>query len=186
MESTEKPTIPWTSEKSIFIAPAARGGDGHGYLNQPLRHKLPQGLDEFALTDQAARVREARRPEDEPEAIGPSIVKGYTEVAQFQHSLQHHRDVESMRQLRKLLAAEDRLVDAMRRAKKHHRRDLSGEFRLAKQMAERARKGTHTEYVERENGSLTTSSIAPTPPRLERLLERIESELDGVPLEDAA
>lgn len=148
--------------KPRFIAPQARQGDGAGYLNEPIRRNLPEGLDEFELADHAARVKEATRPEDEPECIGPAIVDGYAELAEFQHSLRHQQAVEAARQTRPLLEAEDRIRDAERRAKQSHR-NLSGEFHVMRQMLQRAQKGGRK-----------------APAGLIGRLERMEATLDGV------
>lgn len=129
-----------TSEKPIFLAPKAAAGNGLGYRNEPLRHDLPTGLDEFELADHATRVHEATRPEDEPECVGPAILDSYVESNAFRYSQQHAADVLAMRQIRPLLLAEDRLRDAERRAKQSRRRDLKGEFLALRGMLERYRR----------------------------------------------
>lgn len=164
----QEPRTQITGEKPLFLAPQARQGDGSGYLNEPLRRKLPEGLDEFELADHAARAREATRPEDEPECVGPAIVDGYAELADFQHTLRHKASVEAARQARPLLDAEDRIRDAERRAK-HAHRNLSHEFHLLRLMLERAERGGRQ-----------------TPESAIRKLERIEATLDGVSLKEAA
>src|SRR3954470_3577138 len=73
----------------------------------------------------------------EPECIGPAIVDGYAELANFQQTLRHKQSVEAARQERPLLAAEDRLKDAERRAK-HAHHNLTGEFHVLRQMLARA------------------------------------------------
>jgi hypothetical protein len=98
----------------------------------------------------------------EPECIGPAWVEGYAKIADFHRSQQHIKAVAAARVLRPLLAAEDRLRDAERRAKDAHR-NLSHEFHVLRKMLERAEKG----------GRKAPASA------LTRL-ERIEASLDGV------
>jgi hypothetical protein len=155
--------------KPLFLAPQARQGDGSGYLNQPIRRELPEGLDRFELADHANRVREATRAEDEPECIGPAILNSYAESNQFRYSQQHAADVLAARQMRPLLRAEDRLRDAERRAKYAKRRDLKGEFLALKGMLAR--------YTRNDDEPKPGSSVL-------RRLEGVEAKLDG--LEEAA
>lgn len=107
-----------TSEKPLFLAPAARTGDSHGYVHDP---------------------RLAMR--DEPEAIGPAIIDSYAESNEFRFAQQHTADVLAARTLRPLLRAEDRLRDAERRAKYAKRRDLKGEFAALRGLLDRELRG---------------------------------------------
>jgi hypothetical protein len=100
----------------------------------------------------------------EPECIGPAILNGYTESAHFHESLRHQQAVEAARVSRPLLAAEDRLLDAERRAK-HAHRDMTSEFRVLRQMLTKAQRG----------GRQAPASALTK-------LEKIEADLDGVPL----
>lgn len=156
-------------DKPRFLAPQARQGDGSGYLNQPIRRDLPEGLDKFELADHANRTREATRPEDEPECIGPAILDSYIESNKFRYSQQHTADVLAMQQIRPLLRAEDRLKDAERRARQSRRRDLKGEFMALRGMLARFQRGGE----EPKPGSSVL-----------RRLEGVEAKLDG--LEQAA
>lgn len=150
---------------SRFIAPQARAGNGHGYLNQPLR-PLPEVADPADLVD---KIASATHYCDEPEAIGPDIVDAQTELARTYDRLRYEAEVELSQQTRKLLTIEQRMADAQRRAKLRHA-DISGEMHVVKQMLKRARKGGRED----------------PPAALERV-ERIEARLDYRPdLADAA
>lgn len=138
----EHDPTPISSEKPRFLAPITKPRD---YVDRP----------ELAVRH-------------EPECIGPAIVDGYAELATFQQTLRHQQAVEAARELRPLLAAEDRIRDAERRAKYAHR-NLSGEFHVMRKMLERAERGGRK-----------------APASLLGRLERIEAALDGVPLDEAA
>jgi hypothetical protein len=134
--------IQFSSEKPRFLAPITKPRD---YVDRP----------ELAV-------------HGEPECIGPAIVDGYAELANFQQTLRHKQSVEAARVARPLLAAEDRLKDAERRAK-HAHHNLTGEFHVLRQMLARADRGGRK-----------------APPAALVRLERIEATLDGVPLRNAA
>jgi hypothetical protein len=157
-------------DKPRFLAPQARQGDGIGYLNQPIRRDLPEGLDRFELADHAERTREATRPEDEPECIGPAILDSYITANRLIFSQRHVVEVLDMREhVRPLLRAEDRLRDAERRAKQARRRDLKGEFMALRGMLAR--------YQRADDEPKPESSLV-------RRLEGVEAKLDG--LDEAA
>ena len=143
-----------------FLAPKARAGNGHGYLSQPIRPLTNTNTpDEPHVVE---RIASATNLADEPECISGAIVDGYTELAQFQHSIRHQQAVEAARQTRPLLEAEDRIRDAERRAKQSHR-NLSSEFHVMRKMLERAEKGGRK-----------------APASLISRLERVEASLDGI------
>ena len=128
------------------------------------RHLWPVRQVDVADDDRTLeRIKTATKLCDEPEAISPAILNGYTESAHFHQTIRHQQSVAEARKIRPLLKAEDRLVDAMRRAKQAHRSDLSHEFHVLKLMLERAEKGGRK----------------PPAPALARL-ERVEASLDGV------
>lgn len=141
-----------TTDQPLFLAPMGRPGDA---INQD-RDRLGY------VTKPQLAMR------DEPECVGPAIVNGYAELADFQHTLRHKASVEAARQARPLLEAEDRIRDAERRAK-HAHRNLSHEFHLLRLMLDRAERGGRR-----------------TPESAIRKLARIEATLDGVPLDEAA
>lgn len=145
-----------------FIAPGARAGDGHGYMNRPLR-----SLDNTLEPDSPEVVdliAGATRLTDEPEACSEDLAD-YARTAQFHQTLRHMQAVEQARELRPLLRAEDRIRDAQRRAKQSKRRDLSGEFLALRGMLDRYRRADQ----EPKPGS-----------SLLNRLERVEAKLDGV------
>lgn len=137
---------------------AAGQGNGSGYTSTPLR-ELPLVADE---PDVVERISEATDIRDEPECIGPAIVDGYAEVAQFQHSQQHQADVLAAQQVRPLLKAEDRLRDIKRRAKGAHV-DLSHEMHIMRRDIEKARLRNQ-----------------PEPERVRNRLTGLEGLLDGI------
>jgi hypothetical protein len=148
-----------------FIAPQARSGNGHGFLSQPLR-PLPEVADN---PDLVARIGGATHYCDEPEAVGPDIVDAQTELARTYDRLRYQAEVEQAQKDRRMLSIEQRMADAVRRAKLRHA-DVSGEMHVIKQMLERARKGGRAEPLA----------------ALERV-ERLEARLDYRPdLADAA
>jgi hypothetical protein len=141
---------------SRFIAPQARAGNGHGYLNQPMR-PLPDAIDPIHNPDDAElleTIASATRHCDEPEAIGPAIVDAITELARTYDRIRYSVEVETAQQARRLLTMEQRMADVQRRAKLRHA-DVSGEMHVIKAMLERARKGGRvdpsaaTERIER-------------------------------------
>lgn len=136
-----------TTDQPLFLAPMGRPGDP---VNQD-RDRLGY------VTKPQLAMR------DEPECVGPAIVEGYSQVADFHRSQQHVASVLEMQQVRPLLQAEDRLADAQRRAKQAHRKDLSGEFLALKHMLAHDRKG---------GGNPSSSTLA--------RLERAEGRLDGL------
>jgi hypothetical protein len=128
--------------KPRFLAAGGRQGDGHGYASHPA----------FGMRG-------------EPECVGPAILDSYAESARFYESVRHRQAVEAARLARPLLAAEDRIRDAERRAKAAHI-DLRSEFRLLRDMVGRDRRGGRS----------------PSAKALGRI-ERVECRLDGLPAE---
>jgi hypothetical protein len=158
-EPSEQPTPP-TRERPLFLAPRATAGDGHGYRNRPLREPP---LHEQLHPETIARIRDAANINDEPECVGPAILDGYAEAADFHRSIQHLHHVEQARQTRKLLSSEQRLIDAERRARQANV-NLTREFLVARKMFDQAKRGGRRE-----------------PAVALRKLETIEAKLDGVP-----
>jgi hypothetical protein len=123
-----------------------------------------RGLDEMraaALREEQEMVAAALTLRDEPEAIGRAIVDAYGELAAYHQSVRYRQAVEQARIARQALDPEDRLVDAMARARRAHL-NLSGEFHVLRKMLERLRRGGRKldTFVKR--------------------LERIEARLDGI------
>lgn len=169
MPDQDPPVIPWTHEKPLFLAPAARAGDPtgedhtrRGYMTRPLRpleNKFQADPPEVV-----ERIAAATRLCDEPEIIGAAIVNGYTELADFQHTLRHQQAVQAARVLRPQLDAEARIRDAERRAKQAHRaKQLHAEFRVMRRMLDQANAGGRK-----------------TPASLITKIVRVEMELDGI------
>lgn len=114
--------------------------EAHGYTDEP--HKGLKG---------------------EPECVGPAIVDAYGESARYFDTLRHAREVAEARELRKLLTAEQRLVNVQERARKQHR-NLTGETHVCQKMLERAKAGGRKEPLA----------------AIERI-ERMEADLDNLP-----
>lgn len=144
-----------------FLAPQARAGDGHGYLNQPQRelHGTLQHVDEPATIEKIAACTALC---DEPEAMSDDIAS-YAELALKAGTLRHAREAQEAQEARSLLTPEQRLRNAEIRARQRHM-DISRELHIIRQMLARARAGGRT-YPE--------SAL--------RRLERVENRLDGNP-----
>jgi hypothetical protein len=130
----------------------------NGIRYTPMRD-LPIVQDEQDLVD---RIQAATSIRDEPECIGPAILKSYAEVNARICTQQHVLDVAAAQQTRPELKAEDRLRDIHRRAKYAHV-DLSHEIGIMERDLEKARR----------------RGADPKPHTLTRL-ERLESTLDGI------
>jgi hypothetical protein len=143
----DQPHTEITTDEPLFLAPMGRPGDPINQDGDRLGYFTKPGLG----------------MRHEPECVGPAIVHGYAQVADFHRAQQHAANVLAMQQTRPLLKAEDRLKDAMRRAKQAHRKDLSGEFLALKHMLAHDLKG---------GGSAGASTL--------QRLERVEARLDGL------
>lgn len=143
-----------------FLGFGARAGDGLGYLTQPQR-PLENTLEPDP-PEVVELIAGATRLCDEPECDSEALAD-YAATAEFWRTQKHAAEVLAARQLRPLLKAEARLVDAQRRAKQAHRKDLSGEFLALKHMLAHDRKG---------GGNPSASTLA--------RLERVETRLDGL------
>lgn len=141
-----------------FLAPAARQGDGKGYLSQPER-ELPPVADP---PDVIERVAGATAMCDEPEAPSAAWVDAEAELAAERNRLRLLKQAETARGIRQTLSIENRMLDAHRRARLKHV-DVTSEFFVLRKMLER--------------GNTKAAS--------ERL-EHLEARLDGVPLDEAA
>ena len=150
--------LPPTSQRRMFLAPRAAAGDGHGYRYNPVRKPR---LHEQESEETLERIRDAVSINDEPECVGPAILDGYQESARFYESLQHLAHVEAAQQARKLLSAEQRLLDAQSRAKRTHT-DFSHEFHICRKMIDRAKAGGRKD-----------------PRAAIKVLEKVEAKLDG-------
>lgn len=109
---------------------------------------------------EADRVAEVCDWIDEPEMIGRAILDAYGRDADYYRSLRHLSWVHAMRAIRRELTVEDRLRDAMARAKRQHV-DASHELHVLAAMLERARRGGRH-----------------APPSMLARLERLEAHLD--------
>ena len=141
-----------------FLAPQARAGNGHGYLSQPER-ELPPVADEPDVVD---RIRSATSMCDEPEAPSAAWVDAEAELAAERNRLRLLKLAETARGIRQTLTIENRMRDAHRRAKLKHI-DVSREFYVMRKMIAR--------------GNETAAS---------QRLEKLEAQLDGVSLDEAA
>jgi hypothetical protein len=161
-----------------FIAPQAKAGDGHGYLNRPPR-PIPEGIDpvhDYRDAETVARIAAATHYCDEPEAISDDIVDAFRDLGRTYDRLRHNAEVEQREHNRQaltqavgpLIAAEHRMNEARRRAKLQHV-DVSHELHIMRRDLDRARNGG------RDN---PTNVIA--------RLERLEARLDHRPDLDAA
>lgn len=128
--------VRWTSEKPRFLAPLGKPRD---YVDRP----------ELAV-------------HNEPECVGPAILDGYAEAADFHRSQQHARHVAAMQAVRPLLTADDRVRDIQRRAR-HAHVDLTHEVHLMRRDIDRAKAGNRK-----------------TPKRVLERLEGLEGLLDGI------
>ena len=148
---------------SKFLAPGARFGDGHGYLNAPQR-ELPLVADEPEVV---ARIAEARAMCDEPEAPSRAVIDAQADLARTYDRLRQEAMVQQARQARQFLTLENRIRDVQRRAKAQHV-DVSRDLYVLRKMLDRSEKAGHKQ----------------TPPAVVRRLENVEARLDGLP--DAA
>jgi hypothetical protein len=141
-----------------FLAPAARSGNGHGYLTQPQR-PLPEVADEPEVID---RIRSATSTCDEPESPSDAWVDAESELAAERNRLRVLRRAEAARLDRKNITIENRMVDAQRRAKLQHV-SISHELHVMRKMLARGN----------EQATVTR-------------LEQVEALLDGVLNAEAA
>jgi hypothetical protein len=154
-----------------FLAPAARAGNGHGYLTQPAR-PCPEVADD---PDLVAKIASATHYCDEPEYPDADIVNAQAELNRTYDRLRHHADIEQREHDRRalteavgpLIAAEHRMNEARRRAKLQHV-DISHELHIMRRDLDRARAGG------RDNPRTVLDRLA-----------RVEAQLDHRPdLED--
>lgn len=107
-----------------FIAPQARSGDGHGYLNRPPR-PLPEAIDpigDYRDAELVAKIADATDYCDEPEAISADIVNAQADLGRTYDRLRHNAEIEQREQNRQavteavgpLIAAEHRMAEARR------------------------------------------------------------------------
>jgi hypothetical protein len=169
-DDQQKPNPP-TSERRMFLAPRAAAGDGHGYRYTPLRRPdrdiivNGQPRTEPPSPETLQTIRDATRLTDEPECVGPSILDSYQESARFYESLRHLAEVEAAQQARRMQTVAQRVRDAQDRAKRTQT-DFSHEFHICRKMLERAKAGGRKD-----------------PPAALRIIEKIESRLDGTQLD---
>jgi hypothetical protein len=142
-----------------FLAPGGRSGNGHGYLTRP-----PRGLPLVAdQPETAARIGEARTLADEPEAPSEAWVDAEAELAVERNRVRHLVAVAERREMRRELSVEDRIRDAVRRAKVQ-RVDISRDLFVIRKMLTRAEQaGTRN------------------PQAALGRLEGVEAKLDGLP-----
>lgn len=150
-----------------FLAPNGRT------TTQPLRPLPDHGLATPGIDPDIAReadlVATHSKLCDEPEFPSKATVSAMADLAKTYDRLRYLSDVESAQQSRRLLTIEQRMADAVRRAKIRHA-DITGEMHVIRQMLDRARKGGR-----------------PDPPSAIERIERIEARLDYRPdLADAA
>lgn len=110
--------------KPRFLAPAARVGDGHGYVDRP----------EMAMRD-------------EPECVGPAIVNAQTELAEKYNALRHAAWVAQAQEDRAKLSVPHRIADVRRRAKARHI-DMAHELHVTLKMYERGNEAAARARVE--------------------------------------
>lgn len=166
--SDETPQNPPTSAKPRFLlkgSPLVAGGKARLMSNRKVEPNRAKPRDVSKVEAQGYTEQPHKALPDEPECVGPAILDGYAESARFYESLQHLRDVEAAQQSRKLLTAEQRLLDAQARAKRTQT-DFSHEFHICRNMIDRAKRGGRKE-----------------PPAAVRVLEKVEAALDGTHLD---
>lgn len=126
-----------------FLAPGARAGDGHGYLNKP-QTRL-DATQEADPPEVVALIASATRTQDEPEGLDAEewtqhIDKRAKELEEQRRKFESaSRDRE-----RRLLTFEDRLVTAHAEARKRCI-DVSSEIRLLRHMQSAGKEVRHLE-----------------------------------------
>lgn len=126
-----------------FLAPAARQGDGKGYLSQPER-QYPPVADE---PDVVARIAECRAMCDEPEAPSQAWVNAESELAAERNRLRLLRDAELKREARRQVTVENRIKAAQHKAKQR-RMDITSEIHIMRKMRVRGNEATATLRLE--------------------------------------
>jgi hypothetical protein len=145
-----------------FLAPNGRT------RSRPLREPPSLGVHEEDRLREVELVAAHTDPRDEPESIGPAILKSYAEVNRRILTQQHILDVAEAQDRRPELTPQNRLDDVHRRAK-HAHVDMSHEIHLVQRAIDRAR--------------LRGQPVKPA--ALERL-EGLEALLDGVSIKRLA
>lgn len=115
-----------------FLAPAARQGDGKGYLSQPIR-PYPIVADPPEVLE---RIRDATSTNDEIEAPSDAWVNAEADLAAERNRLRLLRQAEQARDARRQITIENRMRDAQRRAKLKHI-DLGHEMHCLRKMLAR-------------------------------------------------
>jgi hypothetical protein len=106
---------PWTSEKPLFLAPRARPGNGHGYVNVAI-----MGM------------------RDEPECVGPAVLDSYAEVNARILTQHLVLEVAQAQERRPALSPQNRL-DTIHQRAKHAHVDLSHPIHLVQKAIDKAR-----------------------------------------------
>ena len=151
-----------------FLAPAARQGDGKGYLSQPAR-PYPPVADE---PDVVARIADCSNTCDEPEAPSDAWLSATADRAFMLNQQARLADIVHAKATRPALTIEQRMADAKRRAKMQHV-DLRAEFTAVRRMLDYAR-------TESDKRRARTETVAAG------RLESIELRLDHIPPDLAA
>lgn len=156
-----------------FLAPAARPGNGHGYLTEPTREAQPVADP----PEVAARIGTATSIFDEPEAPSPAWVDAEADLAATRNALRHAALVEQLRAARQELSLRARIADARRRARAQHV-DVSHQLHLVERDLQRAQSRrapvpeTATELRESRRDEAE-------PPAALRRMQAVEALLDG-------
>lgn len=159
---------PPSSEKPRYLlksSPLVAGGKARlmsadKVVPKPATPRDVSGIEAQGYTDQAHK-----RLHGEPECIGPAILDSYAESARFYESQRHQQEVMAAREDRRRRTVEDRLKDAMARAKRSQI-DLGHEFHICRKMLDRAHAGGRKD-----------------PPAALKVIEKIEAALDGTQLD---
>jgi hypothetical protein len=124
-----------------FLAPAARQGDGRGYLTQPDR-QYPQAPDE---PETVARIATATAMCDEPEALDSQDYKLHVDK-RAKAAAEQQRKFETVQRERerRLMNFEQRLATAHEAARARGR-DVGSEVRLLRHMRASGKKVRHLE-----------------------------------------
>jgi hypothetical protein len=116
-----------------FLAPGAGHGDGHGYVDEPLRKFVRDDPPEVR-----DRIRDAAQLRDEPECVDSDAIATFGDVARRNDALRRAAEIEQLREVRQRLTIPQRLADAQWRAKRQ-RMDVTGDVFFIRKTLERKR-----------------------------------------------
>lgn len=124
-----------------FLAPAARQGDGKGYLNQPIR-PYPIVADPPEVVDRIAAATDTR---DEPEYLDTDDYERFIDPEKVMREGQRIKlETAQREQARRLMDFEERLTTAHKEAQRRCI-DVSCEVRLLRHMQQSGKQVRHLE-----------------------------------------